>query len=88
MMSTPIIDPLALWGIQNISQAQTLALIRAAPDLLAALLHIAVELSNHPDCADAETADTDLAMLGNVDKGFLIHLLRTAEDAIHRAEAA
>jgi hypothetical protein len=32
-----LIDPLALWGIEGMSQAQARALINAAPDLLAAL---------------------------------------------------
>jgi hypothetical protein len=32
-----ILDPLALWGIEGMSQAQARALINSAPDLLAAL---------------------------------------------------
>ena len=37
MMSSPIIDSLALWGIEGMSQAQTKALIQHAPALVRTL---------------------------------------------------
>lgn len=53
-MSTPILDPMALWG-KPMSREQRDALIASAPELLAALEEVTAELSQlhshyHPAC--------------------------------------
>jgi hypothetical protein len=87
MMSSPIIDSLALWGIEGMSQAQTLALIQAAPDLLATLLHISEQLADHPACMDADATDEELDAIGG-DSAFLTYLLRAANQTLQQVAAA
>ncbi|MDO9227141.1 MAG: hypothetical protein Q8M09_12435 [Pseudomonadota bacterium] len=55
---TPILDPLALWGIQGMSRDQMLRLIGAAPALLNALELV---VRNHDDAGVVGQRAIDLA---------------------------
>lgn len=57
-MNTTILDPMALWGIQGMSQEQARSLIAASPDLLLALEWV---VRNYDDAGVVNQRAIDLA---------------------------